>query len=212
MPSVGQITLRIPLEQGGQPEQIVVATFDEKRVSAADVKRWMLLHENGFYSTPVIGFSSDCKTSDLRKMEDAIQKTQQIVDDLDSNKYPPELSDVVAYLKNTQSFWLWLAEQERAFLKTGQPPGTEYDGTNLGKCETPIAQNRSQACHQVFLKWHNCVLETMQKQLGSYPKQRWKAFLDAYGIQERLESTIDRWSIDGNIGRIILAGGLPFVL
>jgi len=123
-------------------------------------------------------------------MEDAIQKTQQIVDDLDSNKYPPELSDVVAYLKNTQSFWLWQAEQELAFLKTGQPPGTEYDGTNLGKCETPIAQNRSQACHQVFFKWHNCVLETMQKQLGSYPKQRWKAFLDAYGIQERLKSTI----------------------
>jgi hypothetical protein len=54
-------------------------------------------------------------------MEDAIQKTQQIVDDLDSSKYPPELSDVVAYLKNTQSLWLWQAQQELAFLKTGQP-------------------------------------------------------------------------------------------
>jgi hypothetical protein len=30
----------------------------------------------------------------------------------------------------------------------------------------------------------------MQKELGSYPKQRWKAFLNAYGMQERLESTI----------------------
>ncbi len=120
VPTPAQVTLRIPLEPG-EPEEIAVITFDENRVSAADVKRWMLLHENGFYSTPVIGSSSECKTSDIRKMEDAIQKTQQIVDDLDSSKYPPELSDVVAYLKNTQSLWLWQAQQELAFLKTGQP-------------------------------------------------------------------------------------------
>jgi hypothetical protein len=189
VPIPAQVTLRIPLEPG-QAEQVVVVTFDENRVSAADVKRWMLLHENGFYSTPVIGYYTDCKTSYIPKLEGDIKKTQQIVDDLNSSEYPPELSDVVAYLKNTQSLWLWQAEQGLAFLRSGQPPGAEYNGMDLGSCQEHFAQNRSQACHQVFVKWHTCVINTMQKQLGSYPKHRWKAFLDAYGMQERLESTI----------------------
>jgi hypothetical protein len=29
------------------------------------------------------------------------------------------------------------------------------------------------------------------KRIGSYPKEKWKAFLDAFGIQERLESTAE---------------------
>ena len=190
VPTRAQVTLRIPLEPG-QAEQVVVVTFDESRVSAADLKRWMRLHENGFYSTPMIGYYPDCSTSNIPRLEGDIKKTQQMVDDLNSNEYPPELSDVVGYLKNMQSLWLWQAEQELAFLKRGQPPGTEYNGIDLGKCQVSIVPNRSQACHQVFLKWHSCVLDTMQRQLGSYPRQPWKAFLDAYGMRERLESTID---------------------
>ena len=189
VPVRAQVTLRIPLEPG-EPEEIVVVTFNDNRISAADVKRWTLLHENGFYATPVVGSSSYCKASDIRKTEDAIQKTQHLMDDLDSSKYPPELSDVVAYLKSTQSLWLWQAEQELAFLKTGQPPAIEYNGIDLGKCQPPITQNR-QACHQVFFQWHNCVINATQKQLGSYPRQAWKTFLDAYGMREVVESTVN---------------------
>ena len=190
VPTRAQVTLRIPLEPG-EPEEIVVVTFNDNRISAADVKRWTLLHENGFYSTPVVGSYPGCKTSYIPKLEGDIQKTQQLVDDLDSSKYPPELSDVVAYLKNTQSLWLWQAEQELEFLKTGQPPDIEYNGIDLGKCQPPITQSRQQACHQVFFQWHNCVTNATQKQLGSYPRQAWKTFLDAYGMREVVESTVN---------------------
>ena len=190
VPTPAQVSLRIPLEPG-HAEQVVVVTFEENRVSAADVKRWMLLHENGFYSTPMIGYYPDCRASYIPKLESDVKKTQKIVDDLNSNEYPPELSNVVGYLKNMQSLWLWQAEQELAFLKRGQAPDTEYNGIDLGKCQVSIAPNRSQACHEVFIKWHSCVLDTMQRQLGRYPRQQWRAFLDAYGMRERVESTID---------------------
>jgi hypothetical protein len=31
----------------------------------------------------------------------------------------------------------------------------------------------------------------MRKPLGSYPKEKWKAFLDSLGIQERIESGLN---------------------
>src|SRR5436305_6600541 len=116
VPAGRQVTVRIPLEPG-EAEEVVVATFDQDRVPIAKVKEWMLLHENGYYSTPAIGSYPECKTSDVPKLENDIQKTTQMVESLNPDKYPPELSEVVAYLKETQSFWLWQAEQELEFLK-----------------------------------------------------------------------------------------------
>jgi hypothetical protein len=51
--------------------------------------------------------------------------------------------------------------------------------------------NAHAACYQIFIRWHTCANHEMAKRLGSYPKEKWKAFLDAFGIQERLESTVD---------------------
>ena len=186
-----QITLRIPLEPGPEPEEIAVATFDDSRILPADLKRWMLVHENGYYETLMIESSTDCKPSDIPKLQQGIRKTQQMIDELDPSRFPLELSGVVMYLKDLQSFRFWQSVQELEFLKSGKAPQDEYTDTDLERCQVHVETlSRVQACHQVFFNWHNCVLHTLEKQLGSYPKDKWKAFLDAYGIQERIESTI----------------------
>lgn len=182
------VTLRIPLEPG-QAEEVVVVTFDEDRVSAADLKRWMLVHRNGRYTTPTHGYYPECKESDIPKLEDDVAKTQEILRNLNSGDYPQELSDVVTYLKNLQSFWLWQEEQELAFVKQGKLPDSVYNEIDLGSACKSSAQ--PQGCREVFTKWHNCVLEQMQKRLGHYPDDAWNAFLNAYGIRERVESSVD---------------------
>lgn len=188
--STKQTTLRIPLQSGPVPEEIAVVTFDADRVSAQDVKRWMLLHENAYYATPKFGYYADCKPRDTPKLEEDVKKTQQVLDNLDPNKYPPELADVVQYLKELQSFWLWLAQQELAFLKSGKLPQTEYSGVDFGACQVPSSTDNAQ-CYQMFTRWHTCVNHEMAKRLGSYPKEKWKAFLHSFGIHERIESTQD---------------------
>lgn len=185
-----EVTLRIPL-QPGEPEEIAVVTFDPDRVSAEDVKKWMLLHENAHYHTPMFGYYPDCKPSDIPKLEQDIKKTEQMLNDLDANNYPKEAADVVRYVKDLQSFWLWLAQQELAFLKSGKLPPAEYNGIDLGACQVSTSTDGAHACSQIFFRWHNCANDQMAKRLGSYPKEKWKAFLDAFGIQERLESTVD---------------------
>jgi hypothetical protein len=189
--SVREVTLRIPIQPGPRSEEIAVVTFDADRVSAEDVKKWMLLHENAYYHLPMFSYYPECKPSDLPKLEQDIKKTEQKLKDLDSNNYPPELTDVVRYLRDLQSFRLWQAKQELEFLKSGKLPDSEYSGLDLRICQVPTSGDRSQACHQVFIGWHNCVLNRMMKRLGSYPKERWKTFLDSFGIQERIESEVE---------------------
>lgn len=184
-----EVTLRIPLQPGPEPEQIAVVTFDPGRVSAEELKRWMRLHETSYYDTPVVGFYPECKPSDIPKLEEDIKKAEQIVGDLDPNKYPAKLTDVVRYLRDLQSSWLWLAQQHLAFLKSGKLPQTEYNGVDLA-CQVPASTDKH-LCDQIVFRWHNCANDEMRKRLGSYPKEKWKAFLDSLGIQERIESGLN---------------------
>ena len=187
-----QVTMRIPLEPGPEPEEVAVVTFDDSRISAADVKHSMLLHENGYYATPAIGAYGECKAEDVARMEHDIHNAGRIIEQLDPQQFPAELSGVVIYLNNLQSFWLWQAQQELVFLKSGTAPDTEFTGVDLDRCQVhPETLPGTQACNQAFYTWHNCADNTVREQLGEYPKHVWKAFLDAYGIQERVESTVD---------------------
>jgi len=182
-----EVTLRIPLQPGPEPEQIAVVTFDPDRVSAEELKRWMLLHETSYYHTPIFGFYPECKPSDIPKLEEDIKKAVQIVSDLDPNKYPAKLTDVVRYLRDLQSSWLWLAQQHLAFLKSGKLP--QYNGVDIG-CQVPTSRDKH-LCDQIVFRWTTCANHEMQKRLGSYPKEKWKAFLDSLGIQERIESGLN---------------------
>lgn len=183
-----EVTLRISL-QPGQPEEIAVVTFDTARVSSEDVKKWMLLHETSYYHTPTFGYYPDCKPNDISKLEEDIKKTEQMVSDLDHNDYPNELTDVVRYLRDLQSFWLWMAQQELAWLKSGKLPQAKYKGLDVRVCQ--VSTDKAPACSQIFHHWHNCANSKLMKRIGSYPKEKWKAFLDVFGIQERLESTVE---------------------
>ena len=185
-----EVTLRIPLQPGPEPEEIAVVTFDPDRVSAEELKKWMLLHENSYYHTPAVGFYPECKPSDIPKLEEDVKKSEQIVAELDTNKYPAKLTNVVRYLRDLQSFWLWLAQQQLAFLKSGKLPQTEYNGVDLA-CQVPTTTDKANLCHQIVFRWHNCAIYEMRKRLGSYPKEKWKAFLDSLGIQERIESGLN---------------------
>jgi len=183
--SANQVTLRIPLQPGPKPEEIAVVTFDAGRVSAEELKRWMLLHENSYFHTPMFGYYAECKPSDIPKLEEEIKKTEQMVNELDPSKYPAELTDVVRYLKDLQSFWLWMAQQELAFRKSGKLPQTEYNGLGLA-CQVPASTKT--LCDQIVYRWRTCANNAMAKKLGTYPKEKWKAALDALGIQEELGS------------------------
>ena len=185
--STNQVTLRIPLQPGPEPEEIAVVTFDAERVSAEELKRWMLLHENSYFHTPMFGYYAECKPSDIPKLEEEIKKTEQMVNELDPSKYPAELTDVVRYLKDLQSFWLWMTQQELAFRKSGKLPQTEYNGVDLG-CQVPASKD---LCDQIVYRWRTCANHAMAKKLGSYPKEKWKAFLDSFGIQEQLRSGLN---------------------
>ena len=185
VPSINQVTLHIPLQPGPEPELIAVVTFDKDRVSAEDVKKWMLLHESSYFHTPMFGFYPDCKPSDVPKLEQEINKTERMVNDLDPSKYPPEMNDIVVYLKDLQSFWLWMAQQELAFRKSGKLPQTEYNGVDLA-CQ--VSASTKTLCDQIVYRWRTCANNAMAKKLGSYPKEKWKAALDALGIQEELGS------------------------
>jgi hypothetical protein len=185
-----EVTLRIPLQPGPEPEQIAVVTFDPDRVSAEELKRWMRLHETSYYHTPVFGFYPECKPSDIPKLEGDVKKAEQIVAELDPNRYPLNLTDVVRYLRDLQSTWLWLAQQQLAFLKSGKLPQTEYNGVDLA-CQVPGSTDNKRLCDQIVFRWTTCANHEMQKRLGSYPKEKWKAFLDSLGIQERIESGLN---------------------
>jgi hypothetical protein len=95
----------------------------------------------------MFGYYPDCKPSDIPKLEQAINKTEQMVNDLDASKYPAELTDVVQYLRDLQSLWLWLAQQDLAFLKSAKLPPTQYNGVDLGACQVPASTHTAHACH-----------------------------------------------------------------
>ena len=146
----------------------------------------MLLHESARCDTPAFGYYPDCKPSDIPKLEEEIKKTEQMVNDLDPNNYPKEAAEVVRYLRGLQSFWLWLTQQKLAFLKSGKLPPAEYNGLDLRACQ--VSTDKAPGCSQIFHPWHNCANNELMKRIGSYPKGKWKAFLDSFGIQERIES------------------------
>lgn len=186
----------MPLPAG---EATAVVTFDSDRVSPQDVKRWMQVSEQGLYLEPHIQFYSDCKSSNMearkRRLQADISGTHRIVRRLDPVTFPAELSRVILYLRQRQSFWLWQAEQQLAFMERGDKPGLEWGGINAEqKCGNSVKQFRAQdpeaSCRMVFYDWHNCTLKAIQDRLGPYAKEQWQAFLDAHHLRVKLLSTI----------------------
>ena len=196
------------------PGGVDQVTFDPSRVRMDDLNRWMelspLLGNDNFMIVPE-GLEL-CKSEDsryhceaegkwnvgnaqlnLRAIEDRIKK-------LGPKNYPPELAEVVAYLRRLQSVYLWMHQQELSFLQTNDVTILEmkYGEVDPRKsCDSDIQRIRSAndptlRSHLVRFDWYNCVLALAQRQLGPYPLEQWKSFLHAYGIQEqRVDEEVD---------------------
>jgi len=117
------VTIRVPPDES---EQYYLVSFDQSRASANEVERWMKFAENGYYN---IGVSlSGCDKSAAIRMRKELEGTRRISNQLDSESYPPQLSEVVAYLKRQLKLQLWLGEQEVRFAETGALPQSDIDG------------------------------------------------------------------------------------
>lgn len=111
---------------------------------------------------------------------------------LDAKNYPRELTEVVRYLHRLQSMFLWVGQQELAFLKTNdvEALGEKYDGIDPEiACANVIQRIRDTSdlklrSHLARFDWYNCVLVPVQKDLGPYPLDDWKSFLKAHSIRE----------------------------
>jgi hypothetical protein len=185
-------TIQVPLKSG---DFIAVVTFDESRHPAEDVKRWMELSEQGFYSEPQPpGYQCEWEgTSDfIPRYRTSIDETAQLIKELDPRNYPRELSEVVTYLRRWQSFWLWKNEQELEFLSVGRQPPTQWEDIESGhRCHWTIdklrrAKNPLQKCKAVLFDWGNCMNKAVEDQIGTYPKESWQAFIRSQGLQVQM--------------------------
>lgn len=184
-----QSTIKFPFG----PDGFDVVTFDESRVSANDVKHWMRFAEAGHYGSYGISLAW-CAQSDTAKMDSEVEAARTVVKELSHETgYPSQLVGVVSYLRRALPFRVWVGEQYANFLRNGAAPESEYKDVDLEECR-PIADqirtatDREQACNILGYEWTNCVVRATSRRFGDYPKAQWKAFLDAYGIQEHLES------------------------
>ncbi|MGI9101848.1 MAG: hypothetical protein ACR2IF_05320 [Terriglobales bacterium] len=200
-------------------------TFDPDRVSEENLRRWIVLSpllnpDNGYGGPESIEL---CKSEDPRytqcggpqtslNLNNArlnLESIRQRIADLDTvGRYPPELSPVVLYLKQLQTFWLWKETRKLEFFQTGK----------ISELELPFDQNRSdgldpkQQCGEVLDKiraakqspnsevirtlvvtdWANCVWFAESRRIGPYPFNSWQRFLSAYGIKEHhVEDEVD---------------------
>jgi hypothetical protein len=180
-------------------DEIAVVTFNPKRVSEADVRRWMLLADHARYSSPDTHTFYSCDTSDIATYEPRLQselsKSRQVVTDLNPNSYPPELSHVVMYLKRLQSFWVWQVEQELGYVASNEAPALEWQDVDCReKCDGMSerlrnSRSKNDECRIVFLEWHNCMNKCSLDQLGPYPKADWENFLRVHDLQVKIIST-----------------------
>lgn len=194
-------TIRIPAKIG-----VDEVTFDPSRVSALEVTRWIQLSPNldNFYLFPEVleqCFAGDPRYQGCRKEQEALNlhnaqlnldRITRRIHDLDSNHYPADLSEVVAYVKRIQSFALWKETQRLAFVKSGDLSAlrSEFEGLDARlSCGTVVdrignAGSRAEARKLARFDLANCLWKAEMRQLGEYPKQAWEKFLTNHGIRE----------------------------
>lgn len=183
-----EVTIRIPLSPGPEPEEISVLTFNPARVSAKDLEKWTLFHENARFTIPVIMSYMECKPSDIPELRRDIKKAEDLLGEIDRSDHPKELDEVVRFVKDRQLFWLWMGRQELEFLTKGTLPARKYKDWDLSACQ--VTPDKGKICFQVSHDWANCANDEQGRRLGPYPTEKWKAFLNAFGVQERMETGI----------------------
>jgi hypothetical protein len=194
-----------------------IVTYDPARVSEQDVRRWIQLSPDvspsNFYQVPEEiefcisamdpGYEPCGKSADEINAHNAQHTLDRIgrrIKDLDPAHYPPDLREVVLYLRQIQRFWLWKETQRFAFWKTGDLRALEsqFEGINPTVICGPVldriaaAQTHDEAVKFAHYDWWNCVWDEERKRIGEYPKAAWEKFLANHGISERyVEQDVD---------------------
>jgi hypothetical protein len=179
-------------------EEIDEVTFNSGRASEEQIRRWILLSKDGPYHEALASSCMELQADPKSKrFEQERVRAQKLISDLDEANFPAELSEIVRYLKQAQSFWFWRDTKEIAFLKSGDISELEeiYDSIDpRDVCAKPIekiknSQSRSEAITAACFDWANCVNGAQSKSFGAYPTEAWKNFLSSYGISEHIIST-----------------------
>ena len=173
-----RVAIRVPPDD----TEYYLVSFDQSRASAKDVERWMKFAENGYYNAGVS--LSGCDKSAAIRMKKNLERTREISDQLDSESYPAQLSEVVAYLRRRLRLQLWLGAQEIRFAETGVLPQTDAYGIPACRSTAERAsRERANGGCSVIGNWTNCILTSSSPRLGRFPKAQFKAFLNAKGIR-----------------------------
>jgi hypothetical protein len=189
-----------------------ILTLDPARLSEGEVRQLVVLspHLSGWTSQAVVPRLELCVEGDPAYLGCAastptspaffwnaranITKGAKTLATLDTLRHPPELESVVAYLKRSLAFSLWIEETRLAYYESwnetvlARPYGSvEPARVCRDALEAVAAATSKEVKHErAAQEWHNCFNAAVRKEIGAYPVGAWQAFLAAYGIRERL--------------------------
>src|SRR5581483_11664634 len=110
-----------------------------------------------------------------------LEKIRTVIANLDPNRFPPDLSPVVLYLRGLQEFALWKETQRLAFFQTGDVSQLEsrfHEIDPKASCKTALDEirrtnDKQQAQELAWHDWANCVVHEEYKKIGPYPQKAW---------------------------------------
>lgn len=189
-----------------------ILSLDTARLSEGEVRQLVVLspHLSGWTSQAVVPRLELCVAGDPAYLDcDArsptspayfwnaranVTKGAKALATLDSLRHPRELESVVAYLKRSLAFSLWLEETRLAYYESWNEPvlARPYGSVEPARAcraalEAVAAATSKEVKHErAAQEWHNCFNAAVRADVGPYPVKAWQAFLAAYGIRERL--------------------------
>jgi hypothetical protein len=144
---------------------------------------------------------TDCRTGGklkIRNVEENIRKISDINQKLNSQQLPDGLKPIEAYLSEIQTFALWTAQQQRAYLVTQDVAvfKNQYDGIDSNRKCAKILQRMANSTQDkdmtenLVVDWFNCVWVLETQKIGQYPLKEWQAFLTSQGIKEEVKEEV----------------------
>jgi hypothetical protein len=189
-----------------------VLAFDDARVAERELRDLLLLspHLSGWTSTAVAPRLELCDLEDPAYLDCGARtpaapnfvwnarvnlgRGAAMLARIERLRAPDALAPVVAWLKRSLAFSLWLEESRLDFYTTGllDSLARRYEDVDprltCGPVLREVAGTASAAerYEVVAHRWHNCVNDAYRARLGQYPMAAWERFLGAHGVTERL--------------------------
>jgi len=211
LPSTARQTVEIA--KYPYPGGVVSVSFDPASITRSHLDSWMRFSPNlSPYNDLLVPIDirrcvpgnreyTDCKKDGKLKISNVEQNIRKIADikkALNSQQIPDGLRPIEKYLSEIQTFALWAAEQQRAFLVTRDAAvfRKQYDGINSNQKCAPVLQKITNSAEEndnterVIVDWHNCVWALEKEKIGPYPQKEWQAFLQSHGIKEEVKEEV----------------------